>query len=215
VATLVKICSLLLRATAVRISGILLRATKNLRGKRSKISTTARELSDQLVIKPCPLHPTLAQGGCVNYGGGSQGAKDAREKSASRRREQQRARETARTYQRPTPLEEADRFHTALLTPLGAPMLKDLPEADPVPTGLYSKAYLASQFNSEVGPGGYPCVGFNQPLLWYPINLDPPAGHAWACRHWDSMSAIFIVDFDRIQRADTNRLELYDVSSWV
>jgi hypothetical protein len=46
-----------------------------------------------------------ARGG-VNYGGGSQGAKDAREKSASRWREQQRARETAGTYQRPA-LEEA------------------------------------------------------------------------------------------------------------
>jgi hypothetical protein len=42
-----------------------------------------------------------ARGG-VNYGGGSQEAKDAREKAASRRREQQRAREqTAGTYQRP------------------------------------------------------------------------------------------------------------------
>ena len=133
---------------------------------------------------------------------------DAREKSASRRREQQRAREEAGTYQRPT-LGDADRFHTALLTPLGGPVLKELPEADAVPAGLYSKAYLSSQFNSEVGPGGYPCVGFNQPLLWYPINMDPPAGHSWACRDWDSMSAIFIADFDRIQRADTNRLELY------
>jgi hypothetical protein len=62
VAILVKICCLLLRATAVRISG-LLRATKILRGKRAKISTTARKLGVQLVIKPCPLYPTLAQGG--------------------------------------------------------------------------------------------------------------------------------------------------------
>jgi hypothetical protein len=65
----------------------------------------------------------------VNYGDGSQAAKEAREKSASRRREPQRAREAAGTYQRPT-LDDADRFHTALLTPLGGPMLKDLPEAD-------------------------------------------------------------------------------------
>ena len=88
-------------------------------------------------------------------------------------------------------------------------MLKDLPEADAVPAGLYSKAHLASQFNSEVGPGGYPCVGFNQPLLWYPINLDPPSGHPWAGSDWDSMLAIFAADFDRIQRADSNRFELY------
>jgi hypothetical protein len=90
-------------------------------------------------------------------------------------------------------------------------MLKELPEADPVPTGLYSKAYLFSQFNSEVGPGGYPCVGFNQPLLWYSISLDPPPGHPWAGKDWDSMSEIFAADFDRVKRADSNRLELYAV----
>jgi hypothetical protein len=76
-------------------------------------------------------------------------------------------------------------------------MLKDLPEADAVPTGFYSKAYLSSQFNSEVDPGGYPCVGFNQPLLWYPISMDPPSGHPWAGPDWDSMSAIFAADYDR------------------
>jgi hypothetical protein len=145
----------------------------------------------------------------VNYGDGTQGAKDAREKSASRRRAQQRAREAAGSYQRPT-LDEVDRFHTALLTPLGGPMPKELPEADPVPAGrLYTKAYLFSQFNSEVGPGGYPCVGFNQPLLWYSISLDPPPGHPWAGKDWDSMSEIFAADFDRIKRAGSNRLELY------
>jgi hypothetical protein len=64
--------------------------------------------------------PTVSNPGArmgVNYGGGSQEAKDAREKAASRRREQQRVREAAVTYQRPTQ-EQADRFHTALLTPL-------------------------------------------------------------------------------------------------
>ena len=59
-------------------------------------------------------------------------------------------------------------------------MPKELPEADAVPAGLYSKADLSSQFNSEVGPGGYPCEGFNQPLLWYPISMDPPPDHPWA-----------------------------------
>jgi hypothetical protein len=82
-------------------------------------------------------------------------------------------------------------------------MLKDLPEADAVPTGLYSKAYLFSQFNSEVGPGGYPCVGFNQPLLWYPISMEPPTGHPWAGPDWDNLSAIFAADFHRVQRAES------------
>jgi hypothetical protein len=53
----------------------------------------------------------------VNFGDGSQASKDAREKSARRRREQQRAREEAGTYQRPT-LDNADQLHVALLTPL-------------------------------------------------------------------------------------------------
>jgi hypothetical protein len=69
-------------------------------------------------------------------------------------------------------------------------MLKDLPEAVAVPTGLYSRAYLSSQFNSEVAPGGHPCVGFNQPLLWYPISMEPPTGHPWAGPDWDSLSAV-------------------------
>jgi hypothetical protein len=67
-------------------------------------------------------------------------------------------------------------------------MLKELPEADAVPAGLYSKAYLSSQFNSKVGPGGYPCEGFNQPLLWYPISMDPPPDHPWAGPDWDSLT---------------------------
>jgi hypothetical protein len=33
--------------------------------------------------------------------------------------------------------------------------------------------------------------------------MDPPSGHPWAGRDWDSMSAIFAADFDRIQRAGT------------
>jgi hypothetical protein len=52
-------------------------------------------------------------------------------------------------------------------------------------------------------------VDFNQPLLWYRINLVPPSGHPWAGVDWDKMSAIFETDFDRIHRADTSRLELY------
>ena len=144
----------------------------------------------------------------MNYGGGSQEAKEARERAATRRREQQQAKEAAETYQRPTPA-QADLFHVALLTPLSQPMLRDLPEPDPVPAGLYPKAYLLSQFNSEVGPGGYPCVDFNQPLLWYRINLIPPSGHPWAGDDWDKMAALFEADFDRIYRADTSRLELY------
>jgi hypothetical protein len=88
---------------------------------------------------------------------------------------------------------------------------EQLPESDAVPAGLYSKAYLSSQFNSEVGPGGCPCEGFNQPLLWYPVSMDPPPDHPWAGPDWDSLSSIFAADFERIQRADMNRLDLYAV----
>jgi hypothetical protein len=88
-------------------------------------------------------------------------------------------------------MDNADQLHTALFTPLGKPMPKELPVADVVPTGLYTAAYLSSQFNSEVGPGGDPCVGFNQPLLWYPISMEPPPDHPWAGQAWDSLSSIF------------------------
>jgi hypothetical protein len=100
-------------------------------------------------------------------------------------------------------MDNAVQFHTALLTPLGRPMFKELPVADVVPTGLYTAAYLSSQFNSEVGPGGYHCVGFNQPLLWDPISMEPPPDHPSAGQAWDSLSSIFATDFDRIQRADS------------
>ena len=144
-AILVKICCLLLRATAVRISGLLAPGHEDFEREEDQDFDDSKEAERPAGNQALPtVSNPGARGGCVNYGGGSQEAKDAREKSASRRREQQRARETARTYQRPT-LEESDRFHTALLTPLGAPMPKDLPEADPVPTGLHSKAHLASQ----------------------------------------------------------------------
>ena len=95
-------------------------------------------------------------------GDGPQASKDARGSSARRRREQERARKESESQKAPT-LDDADSFHTALLTPLGDPVLKrlDLPAA--VPFGLFSKAYaLTSQFNSEVGPGGHPCQGLNQ-----------------------------------------------------
>ena len=54
-------------------------------------------------------------------------------------------------------------------------------------------------------------MGFNQPLLWYPISMDPPPGHPWAGQDWDSLSSIFAADFERIQLVDSNRLNLYAV----
>ena len=66
-AIMVKICCLFLLkrrgAAAVPISGLLLGAATSLRGQREKRATTVRKLSVQLAIKPCPLYPTLAQGG--------------------------------------------------------------------------------------------------------------------------------------------------------
>ena len=52
-------------------------------------------------------------------------------------------------------------------------------------------------------------MGFNQPLLWYKICLDPPPGHAWAGDDWDRMAEVFETDFDRVHRADSSRLVLY------
>jgi hypothetical protein len=79
----------------------------------------------------------------VNFGDGPQASKDARERSARRRRGQERARGESGSYKAPT-LDDADSFYTALLTPLGGPVLKDLPLPDAVPFDLYTKACLAS-----------------------------------------------------------------------
>ena len=124
---------------------------------RSLNSTASEEKDDERPAggKGLPTVNNPFARGEVNYGGGSQEAKGAKEKSASRRREQQRVREEAGKYRRPTP-EQADQFHVALLTPLSQAVLEEHLESDPVPVGLYPKSYLLSQFNSEVGPGGYP-----------------------------------------------------------
>jgi hypothetical protein len=74
----------------------------------------------------------------VNFGDGPQASKDARGGSARRWREQERARKgEAETSKAPEP-NGADIFYTALLTPLGDPMLKRLDSPAVVPTGLYS-----------------------------------------------------------------------------
>jgi hypothetical protein len=41
--------------------------------------------------------------------------------------------------------------------------------------------------------------------------MDPPLDHPWAGKHWNELASIFAADFDRILRADFNRLGLYAV----
>jgi hypothetical protein len=41
--------------------------------------------------------------------------------------------------------------------------------------------------------------------------MEPPPDHPWAGQDWDNLSSIFAADFDRIQRADSNRLDLYAI----
>jgi hypothetical protein len=82
---------------------------------------------------PARTTPGAMEG--VNFGDGSRVSKDARETSARRRREQERARKEAEAFKAPGP-NDADSFHTALLTPLGDTMLKRLDSPAVVPAGL-------------------------------------------------------------------------------
>jgi hypothetical protein len=100
-------------------------------------------------------------------------------------------------------------FHVAYMTPLGDAMLSRKAVSDEVAADLYPTEYLSDNYNSEVGPGGFPPVGWNQPLLWQLPSLDPPSTHDWAGEEWQQLVPLLYSDFSRVQHGDNKRLRLF------
>jgi hypothetical protein len=87
-------------------------------------------------------------------------------------------------------------------------VLKRPDSAAEIPVGLYlyPKTYLVSQFNSEVGPGGYPCQGLNEPLIWYLPSVVLPPDSPWVGKKSiaGENNRIYIADCSRSEKANPN-----------
>ena len=145
-------------------------------------------------------------------GGGTASRKKAQAKSAKSRADRALGvsiQQAASTKCAAPSQEEVEMFHVAYMTPLGDAMLSRKSTSPEPPAGLYPKEYLTDNYNSEVGPGGFPPAGWNQPLLWQLQSLDPPPEHAWAGAEWDQLSPLLYSDFSRVQHGDNKRLRMF------